>query len=211
MLEFFDKMEYSMFVFKSRFSNDRGFSSSGFSATKESRSLTYFLDAPSESLLRRARRFLLASFWLIGLIAGTVFSFLTGELFDSQMLGAVWCAVSIVGLLYVTLLPFLLSALAVFLSQTWALYVLAFGKAFLVGVVGLCIQSACSGGWLLRWLLCFGSLAGLPALYWYWLNHIGTPRAFSFPQTALTVSLAGILGSIDYFIIAPLLARLIHS
>lgn len=211
MLEFFDKMEYSMFVSKSSFSNDDGFPFIGFSATSSSISLTHFANALSDSFWCKARRFLLAVFWLLGLLSGTAIPFLAGNFFASQMRDTCFGVVSIMGLLYVVLLPFLLSALAVFLSQIWALYILAFGKALLVGTVGLYIQISFSGGWLLRWLLCFGSLALLPALYWYWLSHVGTRRKFSFVQWALTVSVATLLGSIDYFIIVPFLARLIHS
>lgn len=121
------------------------------------------------------------------------------------------CPVSIRSVLCTTFLPFLLSAVAVYGCCPALLFALAFLKGFSTGFVGLAIQQAfLPGGWLVRWLLCFSGLHSLPVLYGLWLRSLSRREQISFSTVLWLMCLAGILGSISYFMIAPLAAHVIH-
>ena len=163
-------------------------------------------------LRRKGCRLLLAFSWLAGLLCGLASYIFAGDSLDSLMRGAVFGSVSISGLLSVTILPFLFSAFAVYVRKPRLLHIAAFGKAFALSFVCLGIMHACgSAGWLVRWLLCFSSCAFAPVLYLYWLRHISGSRRFSFGEAALVFSAAVLIGSVDFTIVAPFLARLIYS
>lgn len=92
------------------------------------------------------------------------------------------------------------------------LYGLAFAKAFAVSYVGIGICFAWGeAGWLVRWLLMFSSIHDAPLLYGFWLRHVGQRGRLSFCEAAWLASAVAFWGSIDSFIIAPMLARLIYS
>lgn len=202
-----------MLVLKSRSHCSCSVGRSDISATMEVRPhLVLFLRLSSAFDQRKVCRFLLAFSWIAGLIGGIGLCHTAGPSFVSWMRGVCECPVSIGRLTAFTALPFLLSALAVFASRPGLL----FGLAFIRGVSLSFVCAAVSlgwgiAGWLARWLLCFGSLLSAPILYGYWLRHVGRYRPFSFLETALLISAAGIFGSCHYFVIAPLLARVIHS
>ena len=183
------------------------------SATMEVRShLVPFFHLSSAFDQRKVCRFLLAFSWIAGLISGIGLCHAAGPSFVSWMRGVCEYPVSIGRLTAFTVLPFLLSALAVFASHPGLLFGIAFARgvslSFVCAAVTLCWGNA---GWLARWLLCFSGLLSAPILYGYWLRHIGRRRPCSFWETALLFSSAGIVGSCHYFVIAPLLARVIHS
>lgn len=128
-----------------------------------------------------------------------------------MMLGSVSGAVSIVSLLSVTVLPFLLSASAVFSSCRWLLLPIAFFRAFLLSYVGMGIYGCFgSAGWLFRLLLCFSELFSTPLLYWFWLRCCDPDRGRIAPQGALTGALCLLIGSVDYCLISPQLRSLIN-
>lgn len=160
---------------------------------------------------RKVRRFLLASSWTAGLLGGVIFSRRAGSVLSSWMPGILYCPVSFPGLLSVGCLPFFFSAIAVFLSRPALLYLAAAGKAFCVALVGAGILVSWGGaGWLVRWLVCSGSCAASPVLYFYWLRCLRDRPQLSFAQVAALAAAAATLGSFDYFVTAPLLARLIQ-
>lgn len=183
------------------------------SATMKVRShLVPFFHLSSASDQRKVCRFLLAFCWISGLICGIGLCYAAGPCFVSWMRGVCAVPVSIGRLIAITLLPFLLSALAVFASHPRLLFGIAFVRGFSLSFVCAAISlSWGSAGWLARWLLCFGSLLSAPILYGCWLRHLSGHRTFSFWEAALLLSAAGSIGSCHYFFIAPLLARVIHS
>ena len=161
-------------------------------------------------LQRKGYAICLAFFFLCGFLLG-IFAF---SCMDSSILPLMRSAsvspVSIVGILCVTILPFLISALAVYISEPWILFAVAFGKAFCFSFLSMAAMLSCgSGGWLVRLFLMFSDLLGLPVLYLYWQRSLCRERSFS-PQEAFTVlSLLLFIGSVDYRMISPLLAGLI--
>lgn len=170
-----------------------------------------FLHYHLPDLWRKGAWFFLAFSWLSGLICGICAFSCAGNSAFSVMRGAFSGSVSIVGLLGVTVLPFLFSAFAVFISKPGLLLVASFGKAFLASYVSLAVMLAFgSAGWLIRWLLCFSSCAAAPLLYWYWLRYISGERKFSGFEVFLLISLLIFIGSLDYCVILPFLAGLIN-
>lgn len=158
---------------------------------------------------RRCSRLCLALIWIFGLIAGCILFFSAEPEFSSLMPMAVGGRVSIVGLLSVILLPFLFSAFAVFISQSWLLLPLAFCKAVCFSYVSLGVMEAYgSAGWLMRLLLMFSDIAVLPLLYGYWQRYISGDRQFGIWPGLLFLVGGLCIGSMDYCLISPFLAGL---
>lgn len=201
-----------MVVLKSRYGCARVFRPFAVSATKGGAPTMAQVFRPSASSIRRiVGRSFLAFFWLGGLLCGIWFYSAAGMPLFPGMRDGPLAPVSIHRMLCITLLPFLLSSVAAFVSSRLLLYLLAFSKAFSLACVGLSIQVLWGeAGWLMRWLFSFGSFAGAPVLYWFLSRHVGREGRVSFPEVAWVFSAAAWLGSIHYFVIAPVLARLIH-
>lgn len=151
----------------------------------------------------------LASSWLLGLIVGCLIFYAAGYECVSWMRAAADSRVSIVGLLSVIILPFLFSAFAVYISHSWLLLIVAFGKAVSFSLVSLGILiSFGSAGWLMRFLLMFSDLCALPLLFLFWMRFISGERRITL-RSGLLFSAAGlVIGSIDFYLISPILAGL---
>lgn len=152
----------------------------------------------------------LACFWSGGFVFGILFFFLAGDSFVSLMRRASCCRVSIVSLLMANLLPFLISALAVYIHKPWLLYGCAFFRSCLLGFVSMgTLMAFGSAGWLVRLLLMFSDVSLAILLYLYWLRHISGLRRFSPVDCGGYAAAALLIGSIDHCFVAPLLVQLI--
>lgn len=159
---------------------------------------------------RKGSRNHLAFSWIAGLLFGSLAYLAAGEWSLSLMRSALYAPVSIVGILCVSLLPFLISAYAVFLSNFSLLLLISFAKAFLFSFVSLGIWvSFASAGWLMRILLLFADWTCLPLLYGFWLRSLS--RRVGLWETMLVFALIGLLGSIYFRVISPFLVGLIES
>lgn len=161
------------------------------------------------SLQRKWRRIVLAFLYCAGLLIGAMLAVQASDCFLTWMRSVEIIRMSIVGLLTVTTLPFLISALAVLISQSWLLFPICFLKAlsfgFCSGGVWFVFGSA---GWLGCGLLLFTDLCALPVLFCYWLRHIeGTKTALS--EAALYMSLLFLAGSLDHCLISPFAAGIL--
>lgn len=172
--------------------------------------MTRFLSSDLLHWRRKGSKLILAFSWLLGLICGILVCLSAGNSFASWMRSTVYGAVSIVSLLFVTILPFLFSALAVYLSKPVLLLVICFCKAFLLSYVSLGVYQAFgSAGWLVRYLLSFSECMSAPLLYWCWQRYLlGKASLFGW-ESAYAFALAVLIGSADYCIISPFLASLI--
>lgn len=202
-----------MVVFKSRNSCALLSGRRSVSATRAASSPSAQIFSSHSVLFRRkAGRFFLACCWIGGMICGIWFCSGAGMSLFSWMRDGLLGPVSICPMLCVTLLPFLLSAIAVFASSPGLLYGLVFAKGFSLASVGFAIQCLWgSGGFLMRWFLTFSALHTAPLFYGFCLRHVQPEGESSFSNVAFSLALACVIGSIDYFIIVPFLARLIHS
>lgn len=161
-------------------------------------------------LPRKWASLLLACFWSWGLVFGITLFFLAGGSTVSLMRRAAGCQVSIVSLLMTNLLPFLISALAVYIHKPRLLYGCAFFRGCLLGFVSLGTMMAFgSAGWLIRLLLMFSDICLAVLLYLYWLRHISGLRRFSGLACSGFAAASVLAASIDYCFVAPFLARLI--
>ena len=159
---------------------------------------------------RKLSRLFLAFCWVSGILAGVWVSCLTGDILLSLMRRALMAPVSISGLLTAATFPFLISALAVFLSCPSWLFLFSFLDGLLYGLSFFALYSCfASTGWLLRSLLCFSALVSAVLTFWYRLRYISGERKFSYTEFLLFGAFAVLIGSIDYAYVAPLLARLL--
>ena len=164
------------------------------------------------SLFRRVRVIFLAFCWMIGIESGILFAAHFGHLFTPLMYCALGSTGSIVGFFSVLLLPFLVSAFAVFISRPGLLFGICFVKGFSFSSASLGMLLAFpSGGWLIRQLLMFSSLASLPLLFWFWLRHISDEAEYSYCRCLLVFSLLILIGSVNVCCVSPFLAMLINS
>lgn len=166
----------------------------------------FFHDSPYWR--RKASRSYLAFSWLAGLVCGCLAWLWAEDSAIPLMRSVLFAPVSIVGTLCVPVIPILISAYAVFLSNFVLLLLTCFGKAFLVSFTALGISRMyTSAGWLMQMLLLFSSWTSLPILYWFWLRI--SEHAANVWEAVFLCSLLILLGSIHYGIISPFLVRLI--
>ena len=160
-------------------------------------------------LFPRARKempFVLAIFWFLGLLCGVIWYVISSKDAVSLMRGAMFCAVSIVGLPNAVLIPFLLSALFTAMSVPEMLVVICFFKACSFSFVSLgLLLSMDSGGWLLRCLLLFGDCTMMPLLYWYWLRSLTPSETSHRVATGFTLFMIVLVAILNYCVIAPAL------
>lgn len=160
---------------------------------------------------RKWRRIFLALCYCAGLLMGSIVAAQAQESIASWMRTAEFQRVSIVSLLSVTCLPFLISALAVMISQTWLLFPICFLKAFCFGFCATGVSCVFgSAGWLVCGLLLFTDLCSMPLLIFWWLRYLDGLRRLRFSDTALTASLLFLIGSLDHCVISPFLAGIIN-
>ena len=159
---------------------------------------------------RRVFTIILAFAFLLGLLFGAITALYAGPSALSMMRTAVYGRVSIVGLLSVTLLPLLLSAFAVYISQYWLIPVIAFIDAFTFGYHSILLFRLYPGsGWLIQCLLMFAGALSLPVLWYVWLHTASSRRSQLLRCfTAGALAITGIV-SIDFYFVAPFLADLL--
>lgn len=158
---------------------------------------------------RRSCKIILSALWSLGLICGIMAATGAGNL-TSLMHAYCQSRVSIVSLLIVPLLPFLLSAYAVYFSDFRLLFVLSFLKAFSFGFCAWIVTCAFGGaGWLVRGMLLFTDLVTLPVLWLYWIRCADGSRLNI--RNLCTGCLLWYLVVVlfDYACIAPLLRQIL--
>lgn len=168
-----------------------------------------FVFSPDPGKRRRKRSTsALALCWTSGLVCGMLVYLSAGSSLTSLMRSTMGGTVSIVSLLYMALLPFLISAFAVsFFRPT--LFLICFGKAFLFAFASLGLFRAFgSAGWLVFRLILFSDCMLLPMLYFLWLRLLRSP--LSHMELACFIALTVLVVSVNYRIISPILASLIE-
>ncbi len=152
----------------------------------------------------------LAFCWCTGLFLGCYLPQYLDHSYFSLMHKAVNRSVSIVGL-FAVLVPFLISAIAVYFSQTWLIFPICFFKSFSFAFIAACVTIAfSSSGWLVRSLLLFTDILSAPVVLGYWLRLVKTPANKAFQDSAVCAAICAIFCSLDYFVVSPFLAGLIY-
>ena len=157
---------------------------------------------------RKCNTIFLAFSWIVGLYCGIELSCFAGNSFFSLMRGASSSSVSIVNLLLITLLPFLISGLIMYIRSTILMHLLCYIKGLTFGFVSAGFFSAWgSAGWLIRYFLMFSDFLSLVPLWWSWITaqiHSKT----SFRPVLIGTLIAGCIVCLDFFCISPIAARL---
>ena len=162
-------------------------------------------------LQRKVYTILLALCFLTGLGFGVVAYLSAEEALQSMMRSSLYCPVSITSLLIVTCLPFILSVLAVFLSQPTLILAIGFGKAFLFSFVamGLCDCLQSTGGFLLFLFLCT-DVFSIPLIYFFWLRSFSGKEEVSLSEAVVFFSVFVLLVSLYIHYISPIWAQIIN-
>lgn len=154
---------------------------------------------------------LLSFLWTLGLVCGLYFvSLLDGFLFD-LIIDASNNHPSILGILVVTALPIVITAIAAYCSAPLLIYALCIFKAFCFSV-GLCGVAAVFGysGWLIRLFLLFSDSCMAILLFWLWCRILSPDRSAIQRDLLICSAIAATVGLVDYFLVSPYLAVLMN-
>ena len=158
---------------------------------------------------RRINLFLLAFFTICGCSLGVYTSHVSDINSFHLMRMAVTCPVSIVGLTFVMLLPFLITAFAIWISKPYFILPVSFFKSFSFTLV-LCYTIAVfdAAGWLMCLMLLFSNISVQFSLNWLWIRLFsGTSRSLA-KDLLLCVFCSLAIIVVDYFFVAPYLVQL---
>jgi len=159
---------------------------------------------------RKFSPYLLALSWFLGMLLGIPAAVATSEFLVPMMRQSMQCSVSIPGLLAATVVPFLLSALAVSLSEPWLLLIISTFKAFSFSFCACGVSLAFGqSSWLVRFLFLFSDHLLIPLMYLYWMRHIQDQAVHRAWELYGCIGAALLIGGIDYFLVAPFLALLV--
>ena len=155
-------------------------------------------------------KYLLIISWTFGLIFGALVAR------NSVHLPMMICSIatqapSLLHLLIVALLPFLFTALAVYLSKPWLIVPIALLKAFCFAFCTFGVVLAFgSAGWLVQLFLLFTDTCVIPILIFSWLRYLShTERSMRGLLIVCSVA-AFSIAMVDYFVISPFLLRLVE-
>jgi len=170
----------------------------------------FFTDLPH--IDRKTELFLLAFFSSFGAAFGVIIACSSNAYFFSMMRMAAFRHVSIVDLTLVTLFPFLITAIAFFLSKPYLFFVIAFFKAFLYTLMLSCICiEFLQAGWLVCFLLLFSDTFVTLILHWYWVRHIHGFLGSAFTELFFCMAFSLGICLIDYIWVAPFLTALMNN
>lgn len=156
------------------------------------------------------RRFPIAFSWLFGLISGTVLGGLNSSFLSEYLLAGSKESTSLFGFLTASVVPMVLSAIAVHSLGSWTLFLSVFFTGFLQSFWGIAVLAGfpCSG-WLILVLLFFSSVFSGPLLWLLWLELASVnpkPHKNKIPHIFTGCLLLGVL---DHSVITPFLQRII--
>lgn len=147
---------------------------------------------------------------ILGLLVGISIPAFSSSDTASLMLSAVSCRLSIVGLLVSSILPFLISAFAVSLSQPFLLLLQAFLKMLCFGFCSVCVINAFgSYGWLVRLLFLFTDFIIIPLLCWLWIRSNRIPYTSWVIDCLCCCAIGLVAGCIDRIWICKFLTYLV--
>jgi len=169
-----------------------------------------FLHSSIYPLERKWRTIFLAFLFFLGLAYGLYCFINSQNMLFPLMLGSYAGSVSIVSFFASSILPFLLSAIAVSFSIPWLIYFLSFTEAFLFSFVSLLvIFSFQPVGFLIRFLFLFGDITTLPILYFFWHKYLSSNSSYLYSGIFLFLSYGCLIGCIDYCMVLPFGAKFI--
>ncbi len=170
--------------------------------------MAHFLWRHCQDLWRRCSGFLLAFFFLAGLVSGI--GLYTGDASDLWMGSYFSESVPILRLILLTFFPFLLSAFAVFLKKPGLILAVSYLKGCLFSFTAFCLTACCgSAGWLLRLLLLFSDSLSLPLLCFFWLRYVPGDKGLELGDLFFCFSMVSLICCMEHCVITPFLAGII--
>ena len=148
--------------------------------------------------------------WIVGILCGMHFVSFAIEPFSSLMRAGIYCRVTFVGLLAALLLPLFFSAISVYFSVPRFQYFVCFLKAFCFGCcLYCCMHTFGSAGWLIMAIMMLSDCSMLTPLLWFWCRHISGDKQSLKRDIYYCLTVAALVGTVDYFIISPYLVGLL--
>lgn len=166
------------------------------------------------SAVKHCRRFLfmLALFWIIGLLCGASAAKTAGASFRSCLRAAASGRLSFPALAVAVSFPLVLSFLLCLIDLPWLLLPISLFEAF---SLTFCLCGAAlafgSAGWLAGRLLLFtaGWMPGI--LWWFWLRRLSGGPDSAIPDFCLSFVAVFLIGSFDFRVVSPFLAKLLGA
>ncbi len=170
--------------------------------------LTYHLD-DSFRFSRKTELVILAFFSFSGSLFGVLISYTSDSFLPHLMHRTIASPVTIVGLVSVTFFPFLITAIATFLSKTYLFFLLAFFKCFSFAFVRSCVYiSFPQAGWLVGTLLLLSDSIVVMLLHWFWIRHLHSIRDTAIKDMIFCLAVTFAMCIIDYRWVLPFLMNL---
>lgn len=167
----------------------------------------------TEQEYHAALSFLLAFFWICGIFCGLLLFAATEHNTILWMRRIGETSIGWSSLLFVSLIPFLLSFAAEFLHIFYTIYPLAFFKAMVVAF-------ACSSlfgtfgnaAWMMGFFLLFHDIFSLPILYFNWLRCIRNNKgSCGLGYTLFRVSAVILVYSVDIYVMLPFATSILNA
>ena len=153
---------------------------------------------------------LLAFIWFLGLMSGRHYSQQASNTYLLLMRASSEFRLSIIGLAVSVLLPFIISAVAVYFSKPAVIYVLTYLYALLFSYTGCCLRMLFSNaGWLIQFMLLFSHCITIPFYCWFSMRYINGRKPTFIRDLWIGIAVISVVGIIDILVISPFLAALI--
>lgn len=152
----------------------------------------------------RSRLVFLILCWCFGAAVGTLCFFSAPDLFSSLMRSAAYHTVSIVGVLGVTLFPFLITVMVMRLSREHVVYLVCCIKALLYSLNVLSVYCAFgSAGWLFQFLIMFSENVSMFLLWILWIRYFTSTRKLPAPVVGSFLVIVLLVAVFDLCVVSP--------
>ena len=173
--------------------------------------MRFFAVKTAADLWRKYAIIFLSFSWGFGLASGLLYSFCLYERYDPLVISASSVDVSIADIMFISVIPLVLSVLCVHFSLPVLLTPLAFLKAFCFSASSFrLLWTFGNAGWLLRFLLMFSDCALVVALLWFWLSHINGDKRHFIKNAVNCIKVMFVVGVVDCLLIVPVLQTVFH-
>lgn len=153
--------------------------------------------------------FLVAAFWLFGLVAGVWFINLTS--FSSLMYSVYYPRISIIGLIFSLAIPFIISYILLRFFNFYFILPIIFSKAFsFICSYGAIMIAYGNAGWLVSGMLLFSDFFVVVLLLFVWYYSATGECCNPRRQATLYVLIPTLIGCYDYFVVSPYVAMLLN-
>ena len=174
--------------------------------------MRFFSNGYSIPSSRKVSTWFLAFCWIFGFFIGTETASFAGPLTLSLMRTAIFCRVSIVSLVLISVLPFLLSAFAVFFNKSWLLLPLSLIKAVSFSFCSEGLNMIFdSSGWLIRSMLLFSDIFLMPLLCWFMFRLIKGGTDNWHKELGICLITALFVGLLNYCVVSSFLVTLMQT